>query len=279
MRRLCLSVLLVGCGEVNNTDIDARPVDAAADGAVDGSIDSAIDAMPCATITGTKARWRADQSTADQTTMFNGSTVGLNFGYTQGKHGSAFLLDGVDDGVTIDDLDRLWPADAFSIEAWVKTTSSAPGNVLVKYACGNSCPNGLSFSYFGLAVSAAGAPQFDFRPEVDIGITTLKDSLGPVNNGAWHHLVGVRDNAMSKAILYVDGIEKVTANLDANQLMAMSDGDTNSDFTTVGMGQVAGQTTFENHFNGAIDDVAIYTRALTAAEVSAIYNAPDGVCP
>jgi hypothetical protein len=262
-------------------DIDARLGDSPAqDGPdIDAPIDSSIDAMPCAMVAGTRARWRAEQNTADQTATFNGSTIGSNFGYTAGKHGSAFLFDGVDDGVTIDDADMLWPTASFTLEAWVKTTSTAAGTVLTKYACGNNCPAGFSFSYFGLSVGANGIPQFDFRPEVNISITSLKDTLGPVNNGAWHHLVGVRDNAMSKAILYVDGAEKVTSNLDAMQLMAMSDGDVNADFTSIGTAQTAGLTTFESYFNGAIDDVAIYTRALTAAEVAAIYNAPDGVCP
>ena len=43
-------------------------------------------------------------------------------------------------------------------------------------------------------------------------------------------------------------------------------------------GVTGGATTYESLFVGLIDEVAIYHSALTAAQVTAIYNAPDGKC-
>ncbi len=281
MRSCWVAVVLAGCGSVSGMDIDARPADSPATDSpdIDAPIDSSIDAPPCVTLTGTVGRWRGEQNTSDSAGTYNGNSIGANFGYTPGKHGSAFLLDGVDDGVTIDDMEAFWPAASFTLEAWVKTTSNVSMLAFTKYACGASCPSGQALSYFGLAVVPNGIPQFDLRPEADPNISTIKDTLGPINNGAWHHLVGVRDNATSKQILYVDGVERVSANLAAIQLGAMTDADGSLDLVTIGTSQIAGQTTFDSYFNGAIDDVAIYSRALSAAEVAAIYAAPDGVCP
>jgi hypothetical protein len=89
----------------------------------------------------------------------------------------------------------------------------------------------------------------------------------------------VRDNAASKMILYVDGVERVSTNLAAAQIAPLSDGDTSLDLVSIGAGVAAGSTTFENRLTGAVDDVAIYSRALTATEVADLFNKPDGICP
>lgn len=82
---------------------------------------------------------------------------------------------------------------------------------------------------------------------------------GGYNDGNWHHLVGVV-NGLSR-ILYIDGVQR------------------NSD--NAGMQSVAGNTSEVSiggfhtsnpiSFNGIIDEVAIYTRALNANEVRQLY--------
>jgi len=79
----------------------------------------------------------------------------------------------------------------------------------------------------------------------------------PANN-AWHHIVGSQSGAVTA--LYIDGALCKT--------MSVS--------TPIGNGTGTieiGRYTTGYYFNGSIDDVRIYNRALTPAEVSALYSA------
>ena len=98
--------------------------------------------------------------------------------------------------------------------------------------------------------------------------TTAATSL--VSDGKWHHLFTVVDRTAQTQTLYVDGISvasssiaTVTGSVDnANQIrIGTNSGGTGSSF-----------------FNGMIDDVRVYDRALSPAEVQALYNSVAGTC-
>jgi hypothetical protein len=269
------AVMLAGCGSVDGgSKIDA----AIGDSTVDAPPDTA--APTCATSPSMmRVRYRAENNTNDHTGNFNGTPVGTNFSYTTGKYGMAFQLDGSDDVVTIADGDSLWPSGSLTVEAWVKTSATQAANIIVcKYACGGTCVNNASTAYFCLSTSASGQPVFEFRPDSSDTITGVTATLATVNNGAWHHLVGVRDAAAMTASLYVDGALATSAMPAAVQFGAMTNADNDVDLVTIGASIVGGQTSYQSWFAGAVDEVAIYHSALTASQVSAIYNAPDGKC-
>jgi len=76
-----------------------------------------------------------------------------------------------------------------------------------------------------------------------------------VNDGQWHHLAGTYDGSM--AVLYVDGI--------ANASLPCSGAISKNTFS-VWIGQCSQQ--MNRAWNGLIDDVRIYRRALTQDEIS-----------
>lgn len=76
----------------------------------------------------------------------------------------------------------------------------------------------------------------------------------------WKHFVFVRNNALSKLEVFVDGVS-VGSKTSASNLT-----NKNRNFR-IGGGGVGTET-----FNGLIDDVKIFNRALTGSEVSTIYN-------
>ena len=82
-----------------------------------------------------------------------------------------------------------------------------------------------------------------------------------VANGAWHHVVATYDGTVMRA--YIDGAAA-----------------TGSGVTTT-INTVAGDhwigTTGSDFFNGSIDEVALYTRALSAADVASHYQAASSV--
>jgi hypothetical protein len=86
--------------------------------------------------------------------------------------------------------------------------------------------------------------------------------LGPiVNDGGWHHLVAVRDNSAGKNLLYVDGVKVDGAN------KSYSNG---FDFN---LGLNIGWLDFahEYQYEGIIDEVALYNRALSIPEIQQHY--------
>lgn len=272
----CIATVAIGCGSVDGKQIDARAADTNGNGS-----DASNDAAPTCVTTpsGAKARYRAENNANDHLGNFNGTAVGANFSYAAGKYGQAFQLDGVDDTVTINDGDQMWPAGSLTLEAWIKTTATKPSNVIIsKYSCGDQCPAGIT-AYFALYTSATGHPGMDFRPDAPTqDITQIVATTVTVNDGMWHHIVGVRDSVANVGSVYVDGVLAVSANPDAAQFGPMTNVDGDVDLVTIGASVVAGQTTYTSFFAGVIDDVAIYHSALTAAQVSEIYSAPEGKC-
>jgi hypothetical protein len=84
---------------------------------------------------------------------------------------------------------------------------------------------------------------------------------GTINDGSWHLVVGVYDDV--NQYLYVDSV------LEASQPMSH---DTPNDLDV----SIGRSREYCDYFNGAIDDVRIYNRALTEAEVQELYDSEPG---
>ncbi|MHC4616748.1 MAG: LamG domain-containing protein [Planctomycetota bacterium] len=82
-----------------------------------------------------------------------------------------------------------------------------------------------------------------------------------LNEDTWHHIVGVFDRAGDMGRVYVDGIEE------ANGIM-VTDPVSNDAATKIG----CRHNTSDFAFNGVIDDVRIYGRALSAEEIRQLYE-------
>jgi len=99
-------------------------------------------------------------------------------------------------------------------------------------------------------------------------------SGGPlIADSLWHHIIAVREGSIQENRLYVDGIEvaNVATNYD-NSFMSDSTTEINLgwfDYTLTGY-----------HFVGALDEVAIFDKAISDGEAESYYNlgAPTGHC-
>jgi len=93
-----------------------------------------------------------------------------------------------------------------------------------------------------------------------VGTRALAPST--VEPNRWYHLVGVRDAAAGTLKLYVDG------QLAATRSVCL--GEASSGHTVIGRGKYGGNPV--DFLDGAVDQVHLYDRALTDAEVSALYT-------
>ncbi|MEU6041042.1 LamG-like jellyroll fold domain-containing protein [Actinomadura sp. NPDC047616] len=147
------------------------------------------------------------------------------------------------------------PAD-FSLEAWVKTTSTSGGKI-IGYGNRNS---GTSTAYDRhLYMTNDGRVVFGVKPATSV--VTIQSGAG-LNDGRWHHIVGTLDSSAGIR-LYVDGTQ-VGADAGAKN------GEKISGYWRVGgdnLGSWPNRPT-SNFLAGTLDEVAVYPRALTAQQVA-----------
>ena len=82
--------------------------------------------------------------------------------------------------------------------------------------------------------------------------------------GKWHHFVGTYDGATMR--LYVNGVEVAAA---AQTGLLASTGDGAGNYVVIGKDYDQVQNPTARWYDGKIDGVRLYTRALTAGEVKA----------
>jgi hypothetical protein len=158
--------------------------------------------------------------------------------YAQGMVGEAFRFDGSRARV---DFERDAPAGAFTIEAWVYYSGEAWGRL------GNGWSTILEFG--------TGSPTFGVRDTGELNLwPTVQGGTVPVRK--WTHVACTWDLVATR--LFVDGIQVAATNLAP---------------ATGGRGASLGWRGGDASWQGLIDEVAIYDRALPSETIAAIHAA------
>ncbi|MEU0536262.1 LamG-like jellyroll fold domain-containing protein [Amycolatopsis tolypomycina] len=169
--------------------------------------------------------------------------------WTAGKNGSALAVNGsgqfADTGAAL-----LNTEGSYSAAAWVRFNAVGDGFQTVV------SQDGPSNSAFFLQYSGA-----DHRLAMSFVGTRALASTAPEPN-RWYHVVGVRDAASGTLKLYVDG------QLAATKSVCL--GEASTGHTVIGRGKYGGNPV--DFLNGAVDQVHVYDRALSDADVSALYS-------
>ena len=149
---------------------------------------------------------------------------------------------------------------AFSIEAWVKgSAQSADGGIVTK-------GTGAGGEQFNLDTGSA-AHAFRFFVRDAAGTVHLANgTIAP--DGQWHHLVGVCDQINSNVLLYVDGTLNASGTIPAGSGIQAS-----ANLMSIGSRQGGATGVYNLQFAGVVDEVAVYSVALTAAQVQSHYYA------
>ncbi len=151
----------------------------------------------------------------------------------------------------------------FSISLWFKT-ASVTGGKLIGFG---SSQTGLSSNYDRhIYMNNAGQLYFGVYPNT---VVTVNSALS-YNDNSWHLATATFSSTTGMA-LYVDG-----AIVGSNSVTLSSQNYTG--YWRIGYDNNAGWTSQPSnfYFNGTLDDVLIYQRALTAGEVNTLYKSPDG---
>ncbi len=201
------------------------------------------------------SRWRAENSTADDVGGNHGTIAGSGqVDYQPGIAGQAFVL-----YVTHRDrVDVCNPANLqlqdFTIAAWIKRSSSTRASFDILGADGSQCgEGGMIFSYgrggYGFGLLNNGR-MFLSRIDLDAVHTASR-----VSDREWHHVVVTKSG--TKVVFYLDGEPESAPAYDHPSPYTF---DTSAAIGS--RGDERGGTFF-----GMIDEVSVYGRALSAAEV------------
>jgi hypothetical protein len=185
-------------------------------------------------------------------TMGNNGTLTDGPTPTIGKIGQALYFDGVDDRVSITDSSSLKPTSALTVSAWVKLArASASKAVIFDHFSGSP--------YYGYGLQLRDGGHFAFKVAYNVnGLTPVSNNTLPI--GQWVHLLGTWDG--SDYTMYFNGA------LDKTGAMAGPLSYTESVNPTIGRRAISATQLF----NGSIDDVRVYNRALSATEAQELYN-------
>ena len=198
--------------------------------------------------------WTDASGNGNNGTPYNGVTFSASA--RVGSHAGSF--DGVNDYVTVKSSAIIANSSQSTIEAWVNPASF--GSVRRIYS-----ENSSGGAVFVLSIeSAGGAALSIWRTDISGNwVTVTSDTILQLNS--WSHVVGTLDAGGMK--IYVNGVlvgTNTTNNLPSN-----------GSITEVVFGRLNNGGGVE-YFSGLLDEAAVYSRALTAAEISKSYNAGLG---
>ena len=192
--------------------------------------------------------------------------------WTIGQINGALAFDGTDDYVNLgtDSSLNFGSSGPFTVAAWVKTTENYGMIVSFRSSTDGGPVIDLAVGYEGGADDPGKAMILVREDGGGGGYAQVKG--GSVKDGLWHHVVGVRGSG-STIELFLDGVSQgtasgtqsggaITTNLRAigSERRWVSDGFGTSD---------------QRYLAGTIDDVHIYNRALSTAEIAALYSGSE----
>jgi hypothetical protein len=208
--------------------------------------------QPSSIYSGLRAWWKFDETSgtlADDTTgRLQDGTVNGGATWGTGYHAGGLTFDGVNDGVLVGTSAALTGTTDFTLSAWVKVAPGSSGGAIVQQRDATSL--GYNGEYM-LSVKSNGTIEFFIhRDGFQFNIT----STDTVNDGQWHRVSATRSG--TAGTIYIDGNSVATGSGVLKSLASLG----------VAIGYDYRDSI--NYFNGSMDDVRIYSRALSASEIA-----------
>jgi subtilisin-like proprotein convertase family protein len=193
--------------------------------------------------------WPADNNVIDIVGNNNATTANITF--DAGEVGRAFTFNGIDSAVYFGANTGNFGTNDFSIDFWVKddSTNDQTTALLEKQT---GCEQGNFFTI----VLKDGTVDY-----TDSAVKVKGDSFGLLSDGVYHHVAIVRQS--TSVALYVDG-----SAAGANSAPTIGDID-NASNLVAGTSLCAGAANFQ----GDLDELDLWNRALSPAEVYGIFAA------
>lgn len=186
-----------------------------------------------------------------------------------GISNNSFEFDGLNDRIDVaQNLIGLNP-NSYTISCWFKSN-------VVQLSQGNNpviiSDRGTSWGYkytINRNVSDQNVSGSVYYGGPGIG----QGAITPVSNTDldWHSVILTYDQTANTMSIFLDGlVSQVVSNI--------SQWPNNLSSTTIGAYNGPGGFGYTGHWNGLIDDIGVWSRALTNSEILDLYNAPPPIC-
>ena len=215
--------------------------------------------------------WQGEGNALDIIGGYNGILIS-GVGFTNGVVGQAFSFDGTNGLVQVPDAPALDPSN-LTIEAWVEFNSldsqwvggSGAGRQYIVFKQNARTSSQGTFEGYTLVKRRIGnSDYFDFRVSSGSGQTAYVDSSTPIQTNIWYHVAGVRGSNYVQ--LYVNG-----------QMAGQAAANFAQSYTNLPLYfGTSGDSGWDGRLSGDLDEVSLYSRALSSNEILAIYNAGSG---
>jgi len=195
--------------------------------------------------------WSLDEGEGD---LIFDSTANYNDGirrgcsWEAGEYGFVLRFNGQEDAVVVPHSQSLMPTEAITLAAWfvIEEPADRYHGIIGKA--------GYSSGYRLLLSGDAKQVLFQLSAEYSFWASTS------VGDGHWHHCVARYDGSLMK--LYIDGVALATR-------AGPERVEVNDDFIVLGGPQYV--------IHGMVDDVRVYSRALSDEEVARLYETTRGM--
>ncbi|WP_260292908.1 LamG domain-containing protein [Sedimenticola hydrogenitrophicus] len=219
------------------------------------------------------AEWRMDEASWGQVqdatgngyhgTARNGAATAATTPAVPGSPGTCRYgtFDGVDDYVDLPGLPNL--TGSFTITAWVRANELGKDQRIFADDQNNS--GGFAFS---LGDGGDGKLRFFSRQVNPISVDTQN---AVISAGTWHHVAAVHDVTARTRMIYVDGVAVRLNNGSTSSVYTGTWGSDPGAASLAGENDAAGGEAVPNwRFNGSLDEVRIYSDALTQSQIQAV---------
>jgi Concanavalin A-like lectin/glucanases superfamily/Immunoglobulin domain len=222
---------------------------------------------------GMTAWWRAENDATDNFSTNTGVLLG-DVSYAAGEVGQAFNFTGTNDAVKFaagPDL-NVGSGGGFTVEAWINPSNVTQANPIFEWN---------DMNYWGVHFHIAPGQPFNDNPGPGELYANIPDAYGN-----WHQLSSpggvVASNVFQHVALTYDQASGVATIYCNGQIVGQQNigGFTPRTGYDLYLGRRAAPAGEETSFAGLIDEPAVYNRALSQDEITAIYNAgSSGKCP
>jgi len=195
--------------------------------------------------------WKFDEGAGVKAMDYSGNgNTGTITGatWTSGKLGQALSFNGVDTAVS-NNTDVVGTGAA-TISAWIKPKSYGSSNY------------GVVFSNAQVQLAIESVSHNNLLWSNDNGGTVAESAINSISLNVWQHVVGVRQSD-GTVTLYINGSQSGGTGQSAGSASA-------GNSTNIGKRAISAYW-----FDGTLDDVRIYNRALSQAEITALYQAGE----
>lgn len=202
-----------------------------------------------------------DSSTNANNGTVNGATLTTD---RFGNANSAYSFNGISNYISVNNVLLPNTPNSYTISLWYKSSSFSLTNGNPPQLISDRSPGLSSYKY---SISINPTTNNTLQAAIYDGYSGTGNGASKSNivaDNIWHNVVFTYDKSVSTVYLYID-------NILVNQSGNVTQWSSKSDPTNIGYWN--GFVGASGFFNGTIDDIGIWNRALTQDEINNLYNA------